>query len=101
MSKLVRDRIPEIIPPSKSHFFRFSTLSEAEFGKHLKRKLLEEVDEYLETENVEELADIYEVLDAIIKFKQFELRQIHQKQAQKREQRGGFEKRILMEEIGK
>ena len=52
--KLVRDKIPEIIeadgkvPVTKK-------LDDAEFRKELNKKLLEEVREYIEDSNVEEL----------------------------------------------
>ena len=98
MGKLVRDYIPEIIPAEKSHLFRFTTLAEPEYGERLKAKLLEEIGEYLEAENIEELADVYEVLEAIIKLKQFDLEEVKQAQQQKRIKRGGFEKRLLMED---
>jgi predicted house-cleaning noncanonical NTP pyrophosphatase (MazG superfamily) len=101
MAKLVRDLTPAAIPQEKLHLFRFTTLSELEYGEYLKKKLREEVEEYLETENVEELADIYEVLDSIIKLKQFHLDEIELMQNQKRMQRGSFEKRLLMENVSK
>ncbi len=99
MKKLVRDEIPRIIPSTESHLFRFVTLSDLEYAEQLKKKLVEEVEEYLEAENIEELADVYEVLDAIIKFKSFDLGEIHKVKKNKRDQRGGFENRLLMEKI--
>lgn len=99
MHKLVRDEIPKIIPDTQSHLFRFIILSDVEYAEQLKKKLVEEVEEYLQSENVEELADIYEVLDAIIKFKAFDLDEIRRFKENKRDQRGGFEKRLLMEKV--
>jgi predicted house-cleaning noncanonical NTP pyrophosphatase (MazG superfamily) len=97
MSKLVRDLIPEVIPEDKRDLFRFSTLNEKEYREHLNKKLLEEVNEFLEVENMEELADIFEVIDAIMKLNQFDREELRAVQESKREKRGGFEKRLLME----
>lgn len=99
MSKLVRDLIPEVIPEDKMELYRFSTLNEEEYRKRLNEKLLEEVHEYLEDENMEELADIFEVIDAIITLKKFDRKELLTVQENKREKRGGFKKRIFMEVI--
>ncbi|MBS0656326.1 MAG: nucleoside triphosphate pyrophosphohydrolase [Verrucomicrobia bacterium] len=99
MAKLVRDLIPQIIPQEKMHLFRFTEVSENEYANLLKQKLREEIDEYLEAENLEELADVYEVLEAIIKAKKFDVESLKNVQIDKRLKRGGFEKRLLMEEV--
>ncbi len=98
-SKLVRDNIPKIISDSQLDRFRFVTLSDEEYAKQLKKKLLEEVEEYLQEENMEELADIYEVLDAIVQFKKFDPNEILKVKQKKLNERGGFEKRLLMEVV--
>ena len=61
MQKLVRDRIPEIINESGRHC-SVRVLDDAEYYIELKRKLVEEVDEFLAETNLEELADILEVI---------------------------------------
>ena len=99
MNKLVRDNIPKFIPATESHSFKFTPLAEPEYGEELKKKLVEEVEEYLQSENAEELADIYEVLEAIIKLKSFDFEEIKRIKQKKHDQRGGFEKRLFMERI--
>lgn len=99
MNKLVRDEIPRVIPADKLSFFKFTTLNDAEYAEELKKKLLEEVHEYIQAENMEELADIYEVLEAIIKFKSFNHKDIDLVKQNKRDERGGFEKCLLMQSI--
>ena len=101
MNKLVRDKIPNIIPIDALSYLRFIPLNDREYADELKKKLVEEVEEYLKAENIEELADIYEVLEAIIKLKKFDPKEINQVKKEKKEQRGGFEKRLFMERIGK
>ena len=99
MAKLVRDFIPNVIPDDKMHLYKFSEVNQEQYEALLKEKLLEEVKEYLEAENMEELADIFEVIDAILQLKQFNKDEVIAIQKQKKEQRGGFEKRLLMERV--
>lgn len=99
MSKLVRDLIPEVIPEDKQNLFRFTVLDDAEYRKQLNLKLKEEVNEYLEAENIEELADILEVVDALIKLNNFDRKELNEMKEDKKKNRGGFEKRLLMENI--
>ena len=65
-NKLVRDRIPEIIE-SNGEFAKTIILEDEEYINQLNIKLKEEVSEYLLDNNIEEIADIMEVLLAIIK----------------------------------
>ena len=91
-NKLVRDRIPEIIESSgKTPVTRI--LGEEEYRHHLERKLDEEVGEFHQDGNLEELADILEVVYALADAigSREELMKMYEK---KHESRGGFEKRI-------
>ena len=67
-NKLVRDRIPEIIRKNGETPI-VKTLDEREFEQELNKKLLEEVNEYLADGNIEELADIEEVLRTLVALK--------------------------------
>lgn len=62
-NKLVRDRIPEIIENSRKKFTT-RILGDNEYINELKKKLVEEMEEYQQTETnedaLEELADILE-----------------------------------------
>ena len=55
--------------------------------------------EYLEDESLEELADIAEVLEAITSAKGFTAEQLLDCKVQKQAERGGFEKRIFLKEV--
>lgn len=65
----------------------------------LNEKLLEEVNEYLESGNVEELADISEVMYAILAFKGISVEEFQNIRIEKFNERGGFRNKILLKEV--
>lgn len=96
-NKLVRDKIPEYIA-SKGGQAVTHIADEQEYWQKLKEKLAEEMTEFQEAESMEELADLLEVIEAICAFKGFRSDEVKHVQAKKRADRGGFEKRIILEE---
>jgi predicted house-cleaning noncanonical NTP pyrophosphatase (MazG superfamily) len=103
MSKLVRDRIPEIMRSEGSVFVggKLDLTKQAEqfeYLKALRRKLIEEAVEafhaFTENELCEELADVLEVVDAL----QAALPNmpVQRVKREKRMQRGGFEQAWIM-----
>ena len=96
-NKLVRDKIPKIIR-KKGEVAITHIADDAEYWLKLKEKLLEEVQEFQKDENIGELADILEVLDAIIDFKKFDRGEAQQVKAKKAEERGAFKERIILDE---
>ena len=97
-NKLVRDKIPEIIETS-GKMCTCETLPEDKYIVNLNIKLLEEVNEYLESGTVEELADICEVMHAILAFMNIPLAALESVRLEKHKERGGFEKRLLLKEV--
>ena len=94
-NKLVRDRIPEIIE-AQGETPSIRILEQEEYMQHLEAKLDEEVGEYHRDKNVEELADILEVVFALAEANgcsRAELMEVYQK---KHDARGGFGKRIFL-----
>ena len=94
-NKLVRDRIPEIIEASGKHC-KTAILSEEEYLKLLDAKLDEELAEYHKDQNIEELADLLEVIHAAAIARGYTLEGLEAVRAKKAEKRGGFEKKILL-----
>ena len=96
--KLVRDRIPEIIEKSGKECVT-QILSDEEYLKMVDAKLDEELAEYHSDQNIEELADLLEVLYAAARARGYSLEALEQVRAEKAARRGGFEKRILLKEV--
>lgn len=73
--------------------------SPQEYENFLREKLLEEVNEFLESGAQEELADIMEVVFALGEMKGVDERALRNIREEKRRERGGFSKRILLEKF--
>ena len=97
-SKLVRDRIPEIIKASGKACVT-ELLSDDEYLRMIDAKLDEELAEYHKEQNVEELADLLEVIYAAAKARGYTLEQLEAVRAEKASKRGTFEKKILLKEV--
>ena len=97
-NKLVRDKIPESLEKSGNKCV-IATLTDEEYAKKLKEKLLEECNEYLKDENVEELADILEVLYALAKNKVVSLEELDEIRQNKKDKRGAFNDKILLKSV--
>ena len=93
--KLVRDKIPEIIEAS-GKTCRCSTLSHPEYLDALDRKLSEELAEYQQDKSMEELADLMEVIRAVIAARGSTYEEVDAIRMAKREKRGGFDKCIWL-----
>lgn len=94
-NKLVRDRIPEIIEASGAEC-KTKILSDGEYLKMIDAKLDEELAEYHVDQNIEELADLIEVIRAATIARGYTLEELETVRAKKAEKRGGFEKKIFL-----
>lgn len=97
-NKLVRDKIPEIISASgKKASCRI--LNKNEYITELDRKLNEECTEYQTDKNIEELADMLEVIYAIAEARGYSAAELERVRLEKSEKRGGFSQRIFLENV--
>lgn len=94
-NKLVRDKIPEIIE-SRNGTCELEILNDEDFRKALIDKLKEEISEFEKDDNLEELADIYEVYVTLLKMKGLTISDVCSAAAKKRKKNGGFSKRLFM-----
>ena len=96
-NKLVRDRIPEIIEASGKRC-KVQVLDDEEYLRMIDAKLDEELAEYHKDQNIEELADLLEVIYAAVSARGYDVKQLEEVRAAKAEERGGFQKRLLLVE---
>lgn len=96
-NKLVRDKIPQYIR-GKGGMPIFHIADEREYWVKLKEKLGEEVEEFTRDENIEEFADLLEVLDAIVEHKKFDKKEITVIRDKKASERGRFKERVILDE---
>lgn len=93
--KLVRDLIPQIIEASGKQAEIEIVNNEIAF-EYLVKKLDEEVSEFKQDKNLEELADIMEVLFGLAHKMGYSEEALLSKRQEKKSARGGFEKNIVL-----
>jgi predicted house-cleaning noncanonical NTP pyrophosphatase (MazG superfamily) len=99
VGKLVRDRIPEIIA-AEGRDAEVRRLSDEEYDAALLDKLVEEVEELRSADReklLEEAADVYEVLLAIVSRLGGDAAVLATTAETKRQARGAFAKRLWLE----
>lgn len=96
--KLVRDKIPAIIE-SQGKTCVTQILSPEEYLDLVDAKLTEELAEYQQSKELEELADLLEVMEAAVRARGYTWQELLRLKDEKREKRGAFEDRILLKEV--
>ncbi len=91
MGKLVRDKVPEMVKDKE-----FRKCEKDETVILLAKKLCEEAIEFLTTLNVEELADVAEVLDMLINI--YGKDKVMTIKEEKRKMKGGFQECWVLED---
>lgn len=97
-NKLVRDKIPEIIEES-GKTCEIEILSDEGYLQMLDKKLDEELAEYHQEQNIEELADLLEVLYATAKARGCSIGELEQVRVEKQKARGGFDEKVLLKSV--
>lgn len=96
--KLIRDRIPEIIEAQGKNCVT-RVMEQEEYLQMVDAKLDEELAEYHKDQNIEELADLMEVIFAAAEARGYTRQQLEQVRAQKEAERGAFRERLLLLEV--
>ena len=91
INKLVRDNIPYLCKDPETKI-----LNDADYTAALRRKLEEEVGEYLQDNTIEELADIMEVIEALAENQGSSLREVMEFKQRKQSKNGAFRNRIFL-----
>jgi len=95
--KLVRDKIPDIIR-SKGETAVTHIADDTEYQTKLREKVSEELAEFDAKPCAEEMADLQEVCEALTKAHGISWEEVQELKKKKREERGGFEQRIILDE---
>ena len=96
--KLVRDNVPTIISAA-GHVPFVRSLEDEAYYLELRKKLQEEVDEFLSSNEDSELADILEVIEAIAVAKGGDMGSIREIQVKKAATHGKFDNKLLLERV--
>lgn len=99
-NKIVRDNIPTIIENNGSKC-EIEIVSNEEALSYLYAKLTEEVNEFLESKDIHEMADIIEVLYAICDKMKITRAMLETIRQQKENENGGFENNIILKKVYK
>ena len=94
-NKLVRDRIPEIIE-KQGKTCHYAVMDDAAYKAALDAKLTEELNEYHASGELEELADLLEVIYAIAEFRGETPESLNALAEKKAIERGHFREKYLL-----
>ena len=97
-NKLGRDLIPEVIK-TDGKACEIEIADKEQKEELLEAKLMEEVNEYLEDKNLEELADVMEVLFALAHNLGYSEEDLLNKRQEKLKERGGFKDGIVLKKV--
>lgn len=98
-NKLVRDKIPEEINKKSDRKANYRILDDNEYLKELDKKLFEEAHEFVEEHSTQELADLMEVIVAIMKANNISLDDVERARNIKNEKKGKFENKIYLIDV--
>ena len=93
--KVIRDKIPEIIADSGKKY-TLKQLDDVSFLAELEKKLSEEVNEYTESKDVEELADLLEVIYRISELRGVNSDELDKIRKEKAKERGKFDSNLFL-----
>ena len=96
--KLIRDKIPEIIEQSGKKCI-VEVMDNDTYIEYLDQKLNEELAEYQQDKSIEELADLLEVMYAVVAARGYSVEELERIRLEKSEKRGAFEKKLLLKSV--
>lgn len=101
-NKLIRDKILDVLIEKKLEYSS-RVLDEKEYEMAIKAKFHEEISEFEKAETSEEiiseLADILELIHAAVQLQNTSFEQLEEIRKQKKNSRGGFDKKLFLIEV--
>ena len=98
-NKLVRDKIPENIDSEIGRKCKYRILDDTEYLQELNRKVLEEANEFIEENSIEELGDLMDVINAIMRLKGYNMEDVNKTMKVKEYKKGAFNNKIFLEYV--
>ena len=77
----------------------YEILDDKRYGEELDKKLKEEVEEYLDDYSVEEMADIMEVIYAILEYRGTNMEEVEKVRIKKRNRKGAFKNKVFLKNV--
>ena len=97
-NKLIRDNNVKIME-DKGCKVTYKILDDKRYGEELDKKLKEEVEEYLADYSIEEMADVMEVIYAILEYRGTSMEEVEQVRIKKRNRKGAFKNKIFLKDV--
>ena len=97
-NKLIRDKNVKIME-DKGCKVTYEILDDKRYGEELDKKLKEEVEEYLDDYSVEEMADIMEVIYAILEYRGTNMEEVEKVRIKKRNRKGAFKNKVFLKNV--
>lgn len=98
-NKLIRDKLVAVME-GLGKKVSYDILSEDEdYLKELNKKIIEEANEFIEENDLSELADLFEVIYAIAELKDIDLDEVEKIRIEKRNKKGAFKDRIFLKTV--
>ena len=97
-NKLIRDKNVEIME-KKGCKVTYEILDDIRYREELDKKLKEEVNEYLEAYEIEEMADVMEVIYAMLEYTGVTMEEVEKVRIEKQNRKGGFKNKIYLKDV--
>lgn len=97
-NKLIRDNNVKIME-DKGCKVTYEILDDRRYGEELDKKLKEEVNEYLADYSAEEMADVMEVIYAMLEFRGMTMDDVEKVRIEKRNRKGAFKNKVFLKNV--
>ncbi len=97
-NKLIRDKNVEIME-NLGHNVEYEILDDERYNVELDKKLKEEVNEYLADYSVEEMADVMEVIYAMLDYRGITMEEVEKARIEKRNRKGAFKNKVFLKTV--